>query len=100
MFAHNVYFYPRELAQPGDAQELLDGLAMLSQIPGLTLFATGLPAQTTDEVVDNSYLVALITTFTDRDAHDAYQVHPIHLAFIESSKHLWSRVTVFDSICG
>ena len=98
MFSHNVYFYPRELAQPGDAQELLAGLKTLAQIPGLSLFETGLPAQTRDAVVDNSYLVALITAFADVVAHDAYQVHPIHLAFIDRCKHLWSSVTVFDSL--
>jgi Stress responsive A/B Barrel Domain len=98
MFAHIVYFYPRASAQPNDAQELLAGLKTLAQIPGLTLFETGLPAQTPREVVDNSYLVALITAFSDVEAHDVYQDHPIHLAFIEKCHHLWSKVTVFDSL--
>jgi hypothetical protein len=98
MFAHIVYFYPRENAQPENAQELLAGLKTLSQIPGLTLFETGLPAQTPRDVVDNSYLVALITAFEDVAGHDHYQDHPIHLAFIEKCHHLWSKVTVFDSL--
>ncbi len=98
MFAHIVYFYPRESPQPGDAQELLAGLKTLSQIPGLKLFETGIPAQTPREVVDNSYLVALITGFDDVAGHDFYQDHPIHLAFIDTCKHLWSEVTVFDSL--
>jgi hypothetical protein len=49
-------------------------------------------------VVDNSYLVALLVAYADVAGHDTYQDHPIHLAFIDRCKHLWSKVVVFDSL--
>jgi hypothetical protein len=98
MFFHAVYFYPREDAQPGDAEALAAGCRTLSAIPGLTFFQVGHAAGTPREVVDNTYAVALLTAFADVAGHDVYQDHPVHLAFIAAHKHLWSRVQVYDSI--
>ena len=98
MFFHAVYFYPRESAQPGDAEALAAGCRTLAGIPGLTFFSVGHTAGTPREVVDNGYAVALLTAFADADGHEVYQVHPIHLAFIEANKQYWSRVRVYDSI--
>jgi hypothetical protein len=33
----------------------------------------------------------------DLAAHDAYQVDPIHLAFIGSCKQFWARVQIYDA---
>jgi Stress responsive A/B Barrel Domain len=97
-FFHHVYFYPREGAQPGDADALEAGCRKnLSDIPGVTRIAIGRPAGTDRPVVDNDYAVALLLELTDADAEAAYQVHPQHLRFIEENKHLWSRVRVYDS---
>lgn len=99
MFFHAVYFYPREDAQPGDAEALAAGCRkFLTNIPSLTYFSVGHTAGTQRDVVDNDYAVALLTGFADSDGHELYQVHPDHLAFIDANKHLWSRVRVFDSI--
>jgi len=98
MFFHAVYFYPRENAAPTDAAELLEGLKTLKSIPGVTFFETGTPAGTPREVVDNSYLAALLVAYATVEDHDIYQDHPTHLAFIERCKHLWSKVVVFDSL--
>jgi hypothetical protein len=100
VFFHAVYFYPREGATDTDTADLLAGVKTLEEIPGLTFFSVGTPAGTPRDVVDNSYLVALLTAFDDVHGHDVYQDHPIHLAFIERCKHLWSRVVVFDSVGG
>jgi hypothetical protein len=27
---------------------------------------------------------------------DEYQDHPLHLEFVEKSKHLWTKVVVYD----
>lgn len=100
MFFHAVYFYPREDAQPGDAEALAAGCRTLAAIPGLTFFQVGHAAGTPREVVDNDYCVALLTAFDDVAGHDIYQDHPIHLAFIEANKKYWSRVRVHDSLVG
>jgi hypothetical protein len=98
MFFHAVYFYPRQSAQPGDADALAAGCRALADIPGITYFAVGLPAGTPREVVDNTYAVGLLVAFDDAAGHDVYQDHPIHLAFIAAHKHLWSRVQVYDTV--
>jgi hypothetical protein len=41
--------------------------------------------------------VALTILFRDGPAHDAYQVDPIHLAFVEGNREAWLRVQVYDS---
>ena len=100
-FFHAVYFYPRENATPSDAAALVAGCNKhLPGIPGVTFFAVGTPAGTPRDVVDNSYLVGLLVGYVDSTAHDVYQDHPSHLAFIAENKHLWSRVVVFDTIVG
>ena len=48
-------------------------------------------------MVDASYDYALIIHFDNQEAHDAYQVDPIHLKFVDDHKADWERVTVYDS---
>jgi hypothetical protein len=58
----------------------------------------GTPAATGDRsVIDASYSAALIVILKDMPAHDAYQVDPIHLAFIASCKAYWTRIQVYDA---
>ena len=60
--------------------------------------SVGVPAGTTRRpVIDSSYDVALIVECKDVAAEAAYQVDPLHLAFIENCKHLWTRVQIYDS---
>ncbi|MDB5240049.1 MAG: stress responsive alpha-beta barrel protein, partial [Spirosoma sp.] len=33
-----------------------------------------------------------------RAAHDAYQVHPVHLEFVAECAHLWNRVQIYDAV--
>ena len=41
--------------------------------------------------------VALQLVFTDRAAHDAYQVAPRHATFIAENRDNWAQVRVFDA---
>lgn len=100
-FFHAVYFYGDAGATAQDAQALIDGCRKhLPGIAGITFFEVGLPAGTQRDVVDNSYLVALLVGYESSEAHDRYQDHPDHLRFIDENKHLWSRVVVFDTLAG
>ena len=57
-----------------------------------------MPAKTTlRPVIDASYDVALIVECKDVAAEAAYQVDPLHLAFVANCKHLWTRVQIYDS---
>jgi len=49
------------------------------------------------DVNDRDYDVALHIVFANRAAHDRYQDHPRHQAFIAENKELWAKVRVFDS---
>jgi len=36
--------------------------------------------------------------FANKEDQDSYQVDPVHLKFVDECKHLWKKVTVFDSV--
>jgi len=97
-FLHIVYFYPAENGTPEDANQLAAGCQKyLAGIPGVTRLQVGFPAGTPRDVVDNSYAVALLVELTDTHAHDVYQDHPDHNAFIAECRQYWSRVQIYDS---
>ena len=56
----------------------------------------GKPAGTDRAVVDNSYAVALLVEFADSSAHDVYQDHPDHKAFILFNKNYSVKKVVLD----
>lgn len=97
MFSHVVIFWT-DPAQPNAVQELVAGAEQyLRPIPGLRHFHVGKMAGSQRPVVDQSYQVALNTVFTDRAAQDAYQVHPLHLEFVEKVfKRVCTKVVVYD----
>ena len=97
MFSHVVIFWT-DPAQPGAADELIAGAEQyLRPIPGLLHFHVGKMVGSHRPVVDQSYQVALNTVFADKAAQDAYQVHPLHLEFVEKVfKRVCQRVLVYD----
>ena len=96
--SHMVYF---ELEDASDAkvQHLLSECQKyLDNHEGLDFFAVGtLNQELSREVNDKDFHVSLHTVFTNRAAHDAYQIDQRHLDFIENNKSNWKRVRVFDS---
>jgi hypothetical protein len=48
-------------------------------------------------VVDTTYDVGLTVVLKDVAAHDAYQDHPIHHAFVDHFKEYWERVQIYDA---
>lgn len=47
-------------------------------------------------VVDQSWDYALSMQFATLEDHNAYQVHPMHKAFIEAYRDWWAKVLVTD----
>ena len=48
-------------------------------------------------VVDQSYQVGLNLIFSDKKTQDEYQVHPLHVEFVEGVfKKVCKRVVVYD----
>jgi hypothetical protein len=101
LFIHHVYFWLENPESSADHAALLEGLKKLSAVPSIQQFHIGIPAPTerTDvDVIDTSYAFSWLAIFANKADQDAYQVDPIHLQFVDSCKHLWNKVTVFDSI--
>ncbi len=93
---HHVFFW---LKEPGEAnaQQLIKGLQTLKAIPQVKKLWVGIPASTEKrDVVDNSFHVSELMYFDNVKDQDAYQVHPLHKAFVEQYSHLWEKVIVYD----
>jgi hypothetical protein len=97
MFSHVVIFWT-DPAVPNAAEELVAGAEQyLRGIPGTTHFHVGHMAPSHRAVVDQTYQVALYVGFADKKAQDDYQVHPLHLEFVEKVfKRVCRRVVVYD----
>lgn len=98
MLAHAVYFSLNDPSPANVKTALASIRELLSGHEGMSYFAAGpRGAEFARPVNDAAFDVALFTVFRDRDAHDRYQVHPRHLAFVEGNKNLWKSVRVFDA---
>lgn len=97
-FVHHVYFWLNKPDSKEDLNKLVEGLKTLTAIKSLKTHHIGVPAGTSREVIDSSYSISWLTIFDDAKGQDAYQVDPIHLAFVDNYKHLWKKVVVYDSI--
>jgi hypothetical protein len=97
MFSHVVIFWT-DSSNPRATDELLSGMERyLKPIPGIRHFHAGRVIPSHREVVDQSYQVALNLSFDDAAAQDAYQVHPLHLEFMERVfKPLCRQVRIYD----
>jgi hypothetical protein len=98
MFVHHVYFWLKNPEKEADKAQLVDGLKKLSAVETIDSFHIGQPADTNREVIDRSYAVSWLLLFKNKGDQDVYQVHPLHLKFIEECSHLWQKVIVYDSV--
>ncbi len=98
VFVHQVYFWLKNPGSTADRDKLVEGLKTLTKIKHIISWHIGIPAGTSRDVIDGSYAISWLNTLKDRTAQDAYQIDPIHLAFVENYKHLWTKVVVYDSV--
>jgi quinol monooxygenase YgiN len=98
MLSHDVFFTLRDSSHDAIQALLRSCNANLRDHEGVLYFSAGVLVDDLDRPVnDQAFHVALHVTFSDRAAHDRYQVAPEHLAFIEENKESWAQVRVFDS---
>ena len=98
MLMHGVYFTLQDRSEK--ARKEFVGLceAYLQDHDGTIYFAVGERGEEfRREVNDQEFDVALYVAFESAAAHDKYQEHPRHQAFIEQAKSRWAKVRVFDS---
>lgn len=98
MLVHSVYFWLRPELTEAQRAAFRQGVESLAGIKAVTQLYVGTPARTQKRpIIDDSYSVALTVVCRDVAAHDAYQVDPVHLAFVNQFKTYWSRVQIYDA---
>jgi hypothetical protein len=98
MLVHTVYFWLRPDLTAAQRADFRRGVESLGGIKAVDKIFVGTPAKTEKRpIIDDSYSVALTVLCQDIAAHDAYQVDPIHLAFINTFKTFWTRVQIYDA---
>lgn len=98
MFVHTVFFWLAHPESPSDRDALRAGLESIKGVKDISAAYVGKPADTRRPVIDHTYDFSITFIFADKSAHDAYQVHPVHLEFVAECAHLWNRVQVYDAI--
>ena len=98
MLYHCVYFWLKPELTAAQRADFRRGVETLIQITAAAKVEVGVPAATERRpVIDASYDVALIVICKNVAAQNAYQVDPIHLAFVEKFKTCWTRVQIYDA---
>jgi hypothetical protein len=97
MFSHVVIFWT-DPDDPLSADKLVRGAEQyLRPIPGVRSFHIGRMVSSHRPVVDQSYQVALNLIFDNKKDQDDYQVHPMHIEFVEKVfKKVCKRAVVYD----
>jgi hypothetical protein len=100
MLVHTVLFWLRPELTPAQREAFrAEGLEGLRPIASVAALHIGTPAPIPPRpVVDASYSFGLTVLFADVAAHDAYQVDPLHKAFIERFRSHWERVQIYDAV--
>lgn len=99
MLVHTVLFWLHKNLQGDEITEFRVGLETLRYIESLEAIYIGSPAETKPRprIILSTYDFCLTTIFKDIKAHDAYQVDPRHVAFLERFSSYWKRVRIYDA---
>ncbi len=96
--AHVVFFTLKDRSPAAIKRQIDACNHYLTDHAGTLFYGVGTrTADLTREVNDREFDVALHMIFKDRTSHDAYQVSPRHVKFIEENKPHWAKVRVFDA---
>lgn len=97
--AHTVYFWLKDGLTQEELSSFETGVQQLEKAPTVRRIFVGKPAATPSRgVVDNSFDYSLVLWFDDVAGHDAYQVSPTHLKFVEDHEAKFDVVKVFDNV--
>ena len=94
---HIVVVWLKEPGNPGHRQTIIEASEVLRTIPGVRSLKSGTVIPSERAIVDSNFDVALIVSFADQAALDAYLVHPVHVKLVnETLKPLVAKIRVFD----
>lgn len=97
MIAHHVLFWLKADTTEEQKAAFRASLQTLENIEVVKTFHIGTPAPIERAVVDTTYTFSLILFFEDLAAHDVYQVHPLHKAFLDEFKQYFEKVIIYDA---
>lgn len=98
MLQHNVYFYLYDSISETDKMEFEKGLQKLLSIKVIHKSEVGITGSTKSrEVTDHEFEYSIFIWFNSMKNYEVYADHPDHLEFIDTYKHLWESVKVYDS---
>lgn len=98
MLVHTVIFWLKPEITEAQRADFRRGLESLVNVKSAEHVFVGTPAATAKRpTIDTSYSFALTIVCRDVAAHDAYQVDPLHVAFVNSFKTFWARVQIYDA---
>ena len=98
MLIHSVYFWLKPKLTKAQRAEFRRAVESLSGIKAVEKTYVGSPAATERRlIIDATYDIALTVVCKNVAAHDAYQVDPIHLAFVKKCQAFWTRVQIYDA---
>lgn len=98
MLVHSVFFWLKPDLTDEQTAAFRAGLESLAGIEVAEAVYVGTPAATDRPVIDRSYSFGLTVLLPDMAAHDAYQEHPLHKAFLEQFVGSWEKVLIYDAI--
>ena len=98
MLVHTVYFWLKPELTAVQRADFRRGVESLGTIKSVTKAYVGTPAATERRpIIDHTYAVGLTVICKNVAEHDAYQVDPIHLAFVKSFNTFWTRLQIYDA---
>ncbi len=101
MLIHAVYFWLKPELTDAQRADFRRGLESLKGVTSLVSLHVGTPAPLPPRaVLDGTYSFSLTGVFKDVTGHDAYQVDPLHKAFLENFRTFWTKVQIYDSVGG
>jgi hypothetical protein len=96
MLVHTVFFWLDTKLTEKEILELKAGLESLRGIGVVKGLFIGTPCATNRPVIDRSYSVGLTVIFNSMAEHEAYQIDPLHLKFVEEHSSKWTAVKIYD----
>lgn len=97
MLVHSVFFWLKPDLDAAAVAAFREGVESLRGVPCVEAVYVGTPSSTDRPVIDRSYSVALTVLLKGIMEHDAYQVDPIHRAFVDRFSSYWERVVIYDA---
>lgn len=95
-FIHTAYFWLKDGLLEEELNAFIADCEKLKEVETVRAFYSGSPANTSREVIENTYDFAVVFHFENLADQEYYQQHPLHLEMIEKHQDKWERVMVTD----